>query len=544
MATLTDLNTWLQEPESERLEFKEAKNNYDSNKLAKYCCALANEGGGKFVLGVNNVRPRSVVGSRAYPDIERVRSLLIQKLHIRIEASELLHPDGRVLVFEVPPRPVGTAISYEGAYWMRRAEDLVPMTQDALRRIFSEGQPDFSAEVCEQATLADLDPRAIQIFRGKWQQKSNREDLKEMPTERLLEDAELLVDGKITYAALLLLATSRALGQHLAKAEIVFEYRAEESSIPYQDRKEFRSGFLLIHDSIWELFNLRNEVLSLRDGLFRKEIRAFNEDAVREGILNSFCHRDYRLEGSIFIRQFPKSCEIISPGGFPPQITPENILFRQSPRNRRLAEACSKCGLVERSGQGVDRMFSVSIEEGKLPPDYSHSDSFHVALTLYGQVQDPAFLDFFEKVLKETKKPFRTDDLVVIDAVHRGIAVPSTVSGRVAPLIDLGIIERVSRKRLVLSKKFYSFVGKRAEYTRKKGLSRSTNRALLKQHIESNAGTEGCPLKELMEVLPALSRNQIQVLLREMKDAGEVHAVGLKRAGRWFPGPKSQKVVK
>src|ERR1035438_9288490 len=146
------------------------------------------------------------------------------------------------------------------------------------------------------------------------------------------------------------LGTRPALGRRLAQAELVFEYRSSEASIPFQQRIEFRSGFLGYLDEIWSTINLRNEVLQYREGFFVGDIPAFNEAVVREAVLNALAHRDYRLPGSIFVRQFPRRLEIVSPGGFPPGITAANLLWRQSPRNRRIADACAKCGLVERSG--------------------------------------------------------------------------------------------------------------------------------------------------------------------------------------------------
>jgi ATP-dependent DNA helicase RecG len=74
--------------------------------------------------------------------------------------------------------------------------------------------------------------------------------------------------------------------------------------------------------------------------------------------------------------------QVISPGGLPPEITVENLLFRQSPRNRRLADALARCGLVERSGQGADRMFSAAVREGKLPPDFADTDAHQVSVVL------------------------------------------------------------------------------------------------------------------------------------------------------------------
>ena len=87
-------------------------------------------------------------------------------------------------------------------------------------------------------------------------------------TTIILEDAELLAGDKVTHAAVVLLGTKRALGRRLAQAELVFEYRGSEASIPYQQRIEFRSGFLGYLDELWNTITLRNEVLQYREGFF------------------------------------------------------------------------------------------------------------------------------------------------------------------------------------------------------------------------------------------------------------------------------------
>ena len=325
---------------------------------------------------------------------------------------------------------------YKGAYWMRGGESLVPMTQDQLKRIFDEAQPDFSAQVCSGAVLGDLEPAAIAECRRRWALKSKRDDLLAVSDERVLQDAELIVDGSLTYAALILCGSHRALGRHLAQAEVVFEYRSHEASIAYQQRTEHRQGYFLFHDDLWRTLNLRNDLHSYQDGLFRYEIAAFNEDAVREAILNAVSHRDYPMAGSVFVRQFPEKIEVVSPGGFPAFITPDTILFKQLPRNRRIAEALARCGLVERSGQGADRMFGAAIREGKLPPSFDRTDAYQVAVTLSGKVQDERFLVFLEKLAKEQEAPLHTDDLLVLDAVHREIPIPEPCADRVANLVQ------------------------------------------------------------------------------------------------------------
>ena len=535
--TLAQLEDWLIAPsENEHLEFKEAKNRFDFEKLVGYCVALANEGGGHMILGVTDRLPRQVVGTAAFKNLERTKAGLLERLHLRIFVEEVAHPNGRVLVFEVPSRPIGMPVQYKGTYWMRGGEELVPMTPDMLKRIFDESGPDFSAEICPNATIADLDPEAIETFRAAWVRRSGNDALRKLSSDQLLEDAEVVIGGGITIAALILLGTANALSRHLAQAEIVYEYRSSEASISYQQRKEFRKGFFLVHDTLWETINLRNDLFQYQDGLFRQEIPTFNEAVVREAILNAVSHRDYRLGGSVFIRQYPVRLEIVSPGGFPYGITADNILWRQSPRNRRIAEVFAKCGLVERSGQGANRMFEECIKESKPIPDFSDTDDFQVSLTLRGDVQDPLFLKFLEKIGREGMALFTTKDFLLLHFIHKEKTIPQEFTAGIPRLLDLGVIVRAGKGKFVLSKRFYAMAGRKGVYTRKTGLDRDTNKALLLKHIKDNK-SEGSRLQELLQVLPSLTVDQVKTLLREMKKDDQIHVVGRTSRARWFPGP-------
>jgi ATP-dependent DNA helicase RecG len=527
------LQKWLNAKEDEHLEFKEAKTNFHFGTLVKYCVALANEGGGKMILGVTDKLPRAVVGSQAFQDLERTKAGLIERL--RAEVEEIRHPHGRVLVFQVPSRPIGMPIQYEGAYWMRGGQDLVPMTPDVLQRIFAEAGPDFSAEICELALLDDLDPAAVDILRRLWQRKSPDQDIATRPIERLLADAELVVDGRLTYAALILLGKREALGRHLAQAEVVFEYRSNEAPGPAADRHEFRQGFLPVLDEIWRLVNLRNDLQHFQQRFFVWNVPTFIERVVREAVLNAVSHRDYRHGGSVFVRQYPRRIEIVSPGGFPPGITPENILRQQNPRNRRIAEVLGKCGLVERAGQGFDLIFRESIRQSKPLPDFSHTDAHFVWLTLHGEIQDPEFLRFLEEIGQERMAAFSIDDFLVVDLVHREQSIPEDLQARVEHLLEQGIIERLGRGRgvrLLLSQRFYRRLGKAGVYTRKRGLDRETNKALLIRHLQES-GDAGCPISELQQVLPAQSRDQLKRLLSGLRRERRVRLVGERRGARW-----------
>jgi ATP-dependent DNA helicase RecG len=537
------LEGWIRGKEGENCEFKEAKNRFDFELLGKYCCALANEGGGKMILGVTDERPRRVVGTRAFDQPERTRKGLCEKIPLAIDFEEIAHPDGRVLVFHVPSRPMGTPIKYDGRYWMRKEDSLVEMSEDRLREIFAESGQDFSADICPGLTLDQLDPPAIEDFRRRWIAKARRaedrplaERLTTLSQPELLTDAEALVDGKLNYAALILFGTSRALGRHLAQAEVIFEYRPTEQSGPAQDRQEYRRGFFTYYDELWNRINLRNDKQDYQEGFFVHPIATFNERPIREAILNAVSHRSYQHGGSIFIRQYPRRLEIDSPGGLPWGITVDNILDRQNPRNRLIAQIFMRCGLVERSGQGMNLIYEELIKQGKPSPDFARTDQYQVGLTLHGTVEDPAFIRFVEKVSNETTAVFGTHDWMLLAAAARGEKFPKGSEARAARLLDLGLIERAGGRAYMLSRRYYEFVGQKAAYTRRKGLDREHSLALLLQHIQENRAT-GCKLEELCQVLPSLPLTHVQSLLKTLRRRGLAHPAGKRRGAAWYPGP-------
>ncbi len=544
-ASIEQLMKWMKELEDENLEFKEAKQNYHFDDLVKYSAALANEGGGRIVLGVSDKRPRKVVGTRAFPQVERTRAGLIEKLPLRVDVEQITHPDWRVLVFSVPPRPIGTPIQVEGVYWARRGDSLVPMPEDQLRFIFEEVGHDFSADVVAGASLDDLDPAAIAEFRKRWRIKSGNVALDQLSPEQLLRDAEAVTESGLTYAALILFGQRGALRKNLPQAEVVFEYRSNETAGPAGQRKEYQQGFFSFYDDLWNTINLRNDNQHYQEGFFVLDIQTFEERSVREAVLNAISHRNYRLAGSVFIRQFPTRIVIESPGGFPPGIKVDNILDRQYPRNRRIADIFAKCGLVERSGQGMNLMFEQAIRQGKMPPDFTGTDRYQVTLTLQGQVQDPAFIRFLERIGQESAFSFTTLDLVVLDLIHRGKPLTKELRSRLPILTDHGIIESVGRGRgakYILSRRFYKFLGEKGVYTRRRGLDRETNKQLLLNHLKNNQ-VEGSQLRELAQVLPALTKRQVQGLLQELRAEGRAHSVGRTNAARWYPGQNPKAIA-
>jgi len=185
----------------------------------------------------------------------------------------------------------------------------------------------------------------------------------------------------------------------------------------------------------------------------------------------------------------------------------------------------------------MNLMFERSIQESKPTPDFSGTDQYQVVLTLNGEVQDPRFLQFLEKVGREKLELFSTADFLLLDVVHREQPVPEHLKSRLHKLVAMGVIEKFGRGRgvrYILGRRFYKMTGQKGLYTREKGLDRETNKELLLKHILKNQKT-GSRLKELMQVLPAHTMPQVQTLLRELKAEGKIHKTGKTRGALWYP---------
>lgn len=526
------IESLLEEKEGAHFQFKQAAQRFDSDEAVRCCCALSNCGGGMLVFGITDKRPRKVVGSQAFEQPERTREKIANKLNVFVDFDILYHEGKRVLVFEVAGHPVGVPVQVGGIAWWYDGDSLVPMPETVRRKIYEEGT-DFSARICSGASIKDLDAEAIESFRAKWINKSGNKRIASLSAEQLLRDCEAITDDGITYAALVLFGTRASLGKYLPQSEIVFEYRSSEASGPANQRDEFRVGFFNCYDRLWELINLRNDRQHYQEGFFLYDIPTFNERAVREAVLNAVSHRNYQAAGNVFIRQYPDRLTIESPGGLPNGVTLDNILDRQIPRNRRIAEIFALCGLVERSGQGMNIIYEESIKEAKQLPNFNGTDDNFVVITLNGLVLDSKMLAMINRIGNERLESLSTGDLLIIHALYHDDGIPSNLRDRLKRLENLGIVEHIGRSKYILSRSLYSIAGKAGVHTRKKGLDRETNKELIVKHILSN-GNKGTKFNELQQVLPNQSRSQLQDLMSELKEEKRIYCTGKTNGARWF----------
>jgi ATP-dependent DNA helicase RecG len=147
--TVEQIEEWRLVPrETVGLEFKEAKKQYDTEKLFAYCVAMGNEGGGYLVLGMTDKPPRKVVGTAAFNSPGGISHKILEHLKFRVDVEEFNHPDGRLVVFIIPSSPKGAPFHFEGKYLMRSDDSIVPMTPEQMRAILIEKEVDWLEEPC------------------------------------------------------------------------------------------------------------------------------------------------------------------------------------------------------------------------------------------------------------------------------------------------------------------------------------------------------------------------------------------------------------
>ncbi|MFH1664830.1 MAG: RNA-binding domain-containing protein [Candidatus Omnitrophota bacterium] len=531
---------WLESNEDNDLEFKEARNNFDSSRgsLFDYCAAMANDNGGKIILGVRE-KPRDVVGTLYKNGTHNQLSREIwDRLRIHVDVEEYFYEVKRVLIFHIPRHIVGIRVRSGGkgdkyVYPIRRGESLAEMDDQKTKEILNENHSDFTSLSVEGLEIEDLDEGAIDVFRHKWAEKSRRVDYLSFDDRKILNNAGLITESGVCFAALILIGGERALQRYLSDAEIIFEWRNKPRQTHYDFRKNWRAPFVSIDDEIWATINSRNLRIPFQEGFFQREIWAFDEKSVREAVHNAVMHRDYELKGrSIFIKASPEEFFVESPGGFFPPVTSENCLWEKSWRNRLLAEALEKIGLVERSSQGLDDIFEQAIRDGKGLPDISQNEVHAVRISIPAQVKDKDFILYLERVSNERQISLSFEEIYELERIREGQKVSK--SEFKDKFFRLGLIEQVGKGRgskYILSQRYYETIGKSGKYTRLKGLQRGHIKQLILNHIKQG---KPCNVRSLSEGFPEYAAKDFSNILQELKRDGKIYFDGSsKLEGTW-----------
>ena len=490
--TLNDLRSL--DSENEIVEFKEAKNNYDFTKLGKYFSALSNEANlcrkpyGWLVFGIKD-NDHSIVGTQyrsERKDLDKLKGEIANKTSNRIsfiDIHEVNLPEGRVILFQIPSAPKGIPIAFDGHYYARDGEELVPLNIEKIERIRAQAtKEDWSAAIVTAATLEDLDEDAIALarknFKNKFPDKADEVDLWDNIT--FLNKAKVTSKGKITRTALILLGKDES--EHLLNpADVKIRWKLMDELNNDIDYEIFGIPLILSVEKVFA--KIRNiKYRYMQEGtIFPTEVAKYEPFSIREAINNCIAHQDYTKNARINVIEMPDQLIFTNQGSFIPGNV-EKVVIEDSPeefyRNRFLATAMFNLKMVDTAGGGIKKIYNFQRARFFPLPDYDLAND-KVKMVLSGKI-----LDLEYARLLAQNKGLTLEEIMMLDKVQKKL-----------PLTDFEE-KHLKSKKLIEGRKPNFFIslkvaqktGQKADYTKNKGFDKQYYLDLIikaiKQHKE------------------------------------------------------------
>lgn len=541
--------------ETEWIEFKEAKNNFDFDDLGKYFSALSNEANLKgesaawLVFGVTDKPPRNICGSNyrsGKAALEKLKVQVSQQTNHQItftDICELIYPQGRVLLFRIPPSPRGIPTTWKGIAYGRVSERLSPLSLQEIEQIRRQvTSEDWSAQIIEAATVDDLDNSAIAFARQQYKEKHPHltYEVDSWDDITFLNKAKVCIRGKITRAAIVLLGTETS--EHLihpAIARITWEFRDEKNVA--KDYQHFGPPLILAVNHVFaKIRNLTHRYMS-DNRLFPTETTQYDPWVIREALHNAIAHQDYTLGGRINVIEESASLLFTNRGEFIPGSVEEVIQSDFPPdiyRNRFLAEAMVNLNMIDTIGSGIKKMFTKQRERRFPMPDYDLKKPGLVKVRIIGKILDERYT---RMLIARTDLDLMT--VIALDKVQKGYEIDED---DFRSLKKRGLIEG-RRPNLFVSARVAAVTDTKAEYIKKRGIEKKYCKRLVMDYLEKfrEASRHDLDLLLMDKISDALSADQkkqfVTNLLQEMRREGLIEPSGTTRWAKWVKSKVGRK---
>lgn len=478
--------------ENEVVEFKEAKNTYDFTKLGKYFSALSNEANlcGKpnawLIFGVED-KKHTIVGSQFRPnrkDLDSLKGELANKTTNRIsfiEIYELPEPEGRVVMFKIPAAPKGIPVSFDGHYYARDGEELVPLNLEKIERIRAQATTeDWSVAIIPDAAFEDLDQDAIDLARKNYKSKfpEKAAEVDTWDDVKFLNKAKVTIKGKITRTALILLGKDES--EHfLNPAEVKIRWKLVDENNNDIDYEIFGLPLILSVEKVFA--KIRNiKYRYMKEGtIFPDEVAKYEPFSIREAINNCIAHQDYTKGARINVIEMEDQLVFTNHGTFIPGSV-EKVVIEDAPeefyRNKFLATAMFNLKMVDTAGGGIKKIFNFQRARYFPMPDYDLSEE-KVKMSISGKILD---MDYAR--LLAQNKDLSLEEIMMLDKVQK--KNPLTAFEE----------KHLKSKKLIEGRKPNYFIGlkvaqntgQKAEYSKNKGFDKKYYLDLIVKSIKEH----------------------------------------------------------
>lgn len=532
--------------ETEWVEWKSAQNSFDFDDLGKYFSALSNEANLKGqdvgwllfgvdnrgkVVGTNYRRDRSKLDSLKQGVAEQTNGITFREIH------ELSHPNGRVILFEIPLALKGIPTSWKGHFYGRNGESIVGLSLQKIETIRSQAiSEDWSAKVVAEATVDDLDPEAIARAKKEYANKFPHlnTEFAQWDDDTFLSKVRFTRSGQLTRAALLLLGRPES-SHRLAPAVARITWKLIGESGQQLDYHHFDPPLILQTDRVYD--KIRNLTLrELPDGtLFPREMLKYDPYLIRESLHNCIAHQDYLLQGRVTVLERPDAVMFTNLGSFAPGSVEQVIAMDAPPeryRNQLLAQIMTDIGMIDTIGSGIKRMFTLQKERTLPLPDYDLSSFDRVQLTIYGKILDA---NYSRMLLRNPSLSLKT--VIALDRVQKGYQISNEESKtlRADKLIE-------GRKpNYYVAAKVAALTGGKVQYTKNRAFDKQYYQDMIIQFISQHQQASRRDLDELLlDKLPEYMgqkqrRTKVSNLINELANKlGQIENKGSRRKPVWI----------
>ena len=523
----------IQHKESEVVEFKKAENNFDFDDLGRYFSALSNEANLRglpfawLVFGYDE-KKHEIFGT-SYKDGEGALNKLKHDLTNNMSDGQTFREiipvevDGkRILMFKIPASPRNIVMKWKGIAYGRDGESLKPLNQSKQDEIRNQTPyRDWSAEIVPNAALDDLDEVAIAKARKMFKKVHSRIPVAEVNAwsdEKFLSKCGLMIDGKLTHAAIILLGKS--FSEYLLRPAVVqVTWTLRDKNKDVVDYEHFSVPYILTVDEI--LAKIHNLTLREMPGgtLFPDTMKQYDDYTIREALHNCIAHSNYQLQQRINFVENPGFLYYSNAGSFIPGSL-EEVLSTDEPqkffRNDCLCQAMVHFNMIDTVSRGIKKMFTEQWQRRFPMPDYEiDNDRQQVAVRIYGTSIDERYTNMLKN-----NDSLTLWDCISLDAIQKGHRIDETVA---QDMIQRGLIEGEA-PNYTISLSVAKASRQLAKYTKVRGLERDKIKHMILQYIQ-NAGVDGAKrdaiLDYLQDTLPVRNTKEqnsdlIRNILREM----------------------------
>jgi len=517
----------LQPLENEVVEFKEAKNRLDKDKLGQYFSALANEANlagleqSWLVIGVKD--DKSISGTTlSDKEINEYKLEIGNHTSPRSSFSNvyrLKKEEKDVLMFEIPPASQGQPVSWKGHRYGREGESLVALSDTKYERIKSQVHiNDWSEQIIEDATIEDLSKEAIDFARTQYAEKNPKhtDEIESWSDDVFLNKAKITIKGKITNTAILLLGNPES--EHfITPATTKITWILKDKENVEKDHDHFFNPLIFAVKQVSaKIRNLKYRYIK-SDTLFPDEVDQYDPYLIREALHNCIAHQDYTLGERITVVENEDGYLIFSnAGGFIPESV-EEVVISDAPeskyRNPFLSNAMVNLNMIETIGSGIKRMYNIQRTKFFPLPEYDLSRN-KVKVTFFGKIIN---LDYARKLAKAPK--LSLNEIILLDKV----AKQKPLSDEEAKDLKNKQLIEGRKPNYFISAKISQAIEQKANYTKNKGLNKQYYLDLILESIKQHKQLTRKDIDELLwEKLPDVynntqKKNKINNLIAELR---------------------------